>query len=147
MEGLGHHHSLRTTSVVALSRGKQQMTANADDDVPNVSALLDTLGDDDCRTIISELADPMTADELSEACDIPISTVYRKLGRLQEVSLLEERTNARSDGHHTTRYKVAFDALHFELTENQTFTVRADRPERTANEQLAELWSEIRKER
>jgi DNA-binding IclR family transcriptional regulator len=123
------------------------MTTNTDEDEPGVAALLDALGDGDCRAIITELTEPMTAKELSEACDIPPSTVYQKVGHLAAVSLLDERTDVRHDGHHTTRYAVAFDALHVELSENRTLTVRADRPERTADERLADMWSEVRKER
>jgi len=34
--------------------------------------VLSTLGDEPTRTIIETLSEPMTANELSEACDIPL---------------------------------------------------------------------------
>jgi len=124
------------------------MTANkGNDETPDIARLLDTLGDDDCRMIIEELTEPMTADELIETCDISSSTVYRKLGYLLEASLLRELTEVRSDGHHTTQYEVAFDTLHLELDENHALKARAERPKQTADEHLTEMWSEIRKER
>lgn len=118
-----------------------------ENDTPDIDPLLSALSDGDSRAIIRELTEPMTAGELSEACDIPSSTVYKKLDILCEVSLLHERTDIRPDGHHTTYYEVAFDTIHLELDENHAFEIRADRPERTANERLTEMWSEIRKER
>jgi hypothetical protein len=46
------------------------------EDPPSLQAVLDALDDADCRTILRETAEPMTATELIDACDIPKSTVY-----------------------------------------------------------------------
>lgn len=124
------------------------MTPNTgNDDTPNIAGLLDTLGDSDCRMIIEELTEPMTAIEIAEACDMSSSTVYRKLSTLQEASLLRELTEVKPDGHHTTRYEVSFETLHLELDENHALAASAERPEQTADEHLSEMWTEIRKER
>ncbi|MFB6198530.1 MAG: helix-turn-helix domain-containing protein, partial [Halobacteriaceae archaeon] len=63
---------------------------------PNLQTVLDALDDQDCRKILEKLEEPMTAAEIAEACDIPISTTYRKLDLLSEGSLVSEGTKVRS---------------------------------------------------
>lgn len=117
----------------------------AREESPDAAAVLDALDDPDCRRIIHELDAPHTARELSEACTMPLSTTYRKLEMLSEASLVEERTRIREGGHHTTQYSLAFDAVHLALDEDQDLEVAISRPARTADEQLAQLWSEVRR--
>jgi DNA-binding IclR family transcriptional regulator len=116
------------------------------DDSPDLQSVLDALDDADCRTIIRHLDEPMTATEVSEECDIPMSTTYRKLELLTEASLLVEGTEIRSDGHHATRYQVDFENVEIGLTESQDLEVTISRASRSADEQLASLWGEVRKE-
>ena len=113
---------------------------------PDLQAVLDALDDPDCRAIVRQLDDPMTASELSEATDVPLSTVYRKMDLLSEASLVTELTEVRSDGHHTTRYGVAFEQVSFELTDDRDLSVAIDRPPESTDERLADMWSEVRKE-
>lgn len=115
-------------------------------DDPSLQSVLDALDDEDCRAIIERLDEPMTASEVSDACDIPTSTTYRKLDLLTEASLLEEGTEIRTDGHHATRYNVAFEAVTFELDDDRRLDVSISRPPRTADERLASIWQEVRKE-
>ena len=117
-----------------------------DDDAPDLQDVLDALDDPDCRAIITELEAPMTASELSDAADVPLSTTYRKLDLLTEASLLAEMTEIRSDGQHTTRYEIDFDEVRIALDEDRSFDVGIARPERSPDEQLAAMWSEVRKE-
>lgn len=119
---------------------------DADEDTPTLQAILDALDDPAARTIIARLETPMTAPQLNEACDIPESTLYRKLALLSETSLITERPTIRSDGRQTTRYRVAFETIEVHLAEDHQFAVRIDRPPRTADEQLADLWAEVREE-
>lgn len=116
------------------------------DDAPDLEAVLDALDDPDCRDIVHYLDEPMTASELSDATGVPLSTVYRKLDRLNEASLLRELTEVRSDGHHTSLYEVNFDEVSLSLTENNEFDVTVSRPSRSAEERLADMWSEVRRE-
>jgi DNA-binding IclR family transcriptional regulator len=116
------------------------------DDPPDLQSVLNALDDADCRTIIQHLDEPMTATEVSEECDIPMSTTYRKLDLLTDASLLAEGTEIRSDGHHATRYEVDFDTVSIGLTEDQALEVSIERPARSAEERLASLWGEVRKE-
>lgn len=117
-----------------------------DDDAPDLGAVLDALDDEDCRAFVTRLETPMTASELSEACDVPLSTTYRKLDLLTEASLLAERTEIRRDGQHTTRYAVDFETVRITLEEDRSLSVDLVRPERTPDEQLAAMWAEVRKE-
>ncbi|WP_049983334.1 helix-turn-helix domain-containing protein [Halorubrum sp. BV1] len=122
---------------------------------PSVDEVLDALADDAARRIVTALSEPKTASELSEECDIPLSTTYRKLEQLTEASLLEESTDIRRDGQHTTRYSVAFESVTVAVSANpdddgdperREFDVSFTRPERTRDERLADLWSELREE-
>ncbi|GAA0550490.1 helix-turn-helix domain-containing protein [Halorubrum ejinorense] len=124
-----------------------------DPDPPSVDEVLDALADDAARRIVAALTEPMTASELSEECDIPLSTTYRKLEKLTDASLLSESTDIRRDGQHTTRYSVSFDAVTVSVDDGadgdedrREFDVEFSRPDRTRDERLADLWSELREE-
>jgi DNA-binding IclR family transcriptional regulator len=118
----------------------------AADAEPDLQSVLDALDDPNCRTIVQEIDGAMTANEVSDVTDIPLSTTYRKLDLLTEASILEERTEIRSDGHHTTKYVLAFESVEIGLTDDREFEVSISRPARSADEQLAQLWNEVRKE-
>lgn len=113
---------------------------------PGPEIVLDALADDAAQAIISELDEPMTASELSDACDIPLSTTYRKLELLTDAALLSESTEIRRDGQHTTRYTLAFEEIRVRLTESRTLSVDIERKERGRDERLAELWKEVQEE-
>ncbi|AFZ72559.1 winged helix-turn-helix domain-containing protein [Natronobacterium gregoryi] len=113
---------------------------------PSAEDICSALDDPDCREIIRNLEEPMTASELTKECDIPQSTLYRKLELLTDSTLLEETTEIRRDGHHASKYAVAFEDITLSLDENRDLAVQIERPSRTADERLAELWSEVRKE-
>jgi DNA-binding transcriptional ArsR family regulator len=127
-----------------------------EEDPPSVDDVLDALADDAARRIVAALTEPKTASDLSEECDIPLSTTYRKLEKLTDASLLRESTDIRRDGQHTTRYSVAFDAVTVsidgesdaddEADDRRELTVEFSRPDRTRDERLADLWSELREE-
>jgi DNA-binding transcriptional ArsR family regulator len=110
------------------------------------AAVFEALEDEDCRAIIRALSEPMTAEEISEATDIPNSTTYRKLETLTEAGLLTEGVEIRSDGQHASRYGVAFDEVTVALSPDREFDVSVSREPETADERLASLWSEVRKE-
>jgi predicted transcriptional regulator len=113
---------------------------------PDLQAVLDALDDPDCRAFVKALDEPMTASELSETCDVPLSTTYRKLDLLTEASLLGERTQIRTDGQHTKRYAVEFEEVNVALDEDREFDVAIQRPDRSPEQRLADMWSEVRKE-
>jgi len=111
-----------------------------------MESVLDALHDRDCREIVTELDTPMTAKEIAEEADVPLSTTYRKLDLLTAASLLEEGTELRRDGRHTSRYRVDFEEVSFALDERHELGVAIVRPRAEPEEQLATLWSEVRRE-
>ena len=116
------------------------------EDPVELQNVLDALNDSDCRRIVRQLDEPMTASEISTECDIPTSTTYRKLERLTDASILTEQTAIRTDGHHTSEYSLAFEEVTVFLDEQRQFDVSISRPTQSAEEQLAGLWAEVRKE-
>jgi DNA-binding transcriptional ArsR family regulator len=112
----------------------------------DLQSILDALDDTDARAIIRRLDEPMTASEISEACDIPLSTTYRKLDLLTEASLLTEGTAIRADGHHATTYDVSFEAVRVLLTDEREFEVEIEGGARAPDERLADIWSKVRRE-
>lgn len=112
---------------------------------PELQVVLDALDDPDCRQLVGRLEEPRTARELSEACEMPLSTTYRKLELLSDASLVDERTQIRAGGHHTTQFAVDFTAVRIGLDEDLEFEFAITRPARAPDEQLAQLWSEVRR--
>ena len=119
-----------------------------EEEPPSPEAVLDALADDAAQRFVRALSEPKTASELSEECDVPLSTTYRKLEKLADASLLEESTEIRRDGQHTTRYAVGFESITITVEEEsgRELAVEFSRPDRTRDERLAELWSELREE-
>lgn len=118
----------------------------ADENTPELETVLGALEDEDCRAIITSLEEPMTASEISDVSGVPLSTTYRKLELLDEASLLSESTEIRSDGRHTSRYAVDFEEVRVVLDDDQAFDLGIARPERSPDQRLAEMWTEVRKE-
>ncbi|WP_415381299.1 helix-turn-helix domain-containing protein [Halosimplex sp. TS25] len=118
----------------------------ADDEAPDLQDVLDALDDPDCRAIVTALSEPMTASEISEESDIPLSTTYRKIDRLEEAQLLFEGTEIRPDGQHASIYEVDFEEVVISLTEDRDFETEIARQPRTPDQRLESLWSEVRKE-
>lgn len=116
------------------------------EDAPDLQPVLDALDDPECRDILRHLDEPMTASQISDRCDIPSSTTYRKLDRLTEASILRETTAIRADGHHTSEYVIAFEEVTVFLDDDREFEVSVARPTTSAEQRLAGMWSEVRKE-
>ncbi|MDZ5812225.1 helix-turn-helix domain-containing protein [Halorubrum sp. AD140] len=69
-----------------------------------LDATFDVLADPDCRAILGAAETPMTTSELADACDIALSTAYRKVERLSETPLLVEGVRFDPDGDHAAEY-------------------------------------------
>lgn len=81
-------------------------------DEADVESLLGTLEDPDCRAIIeATTSEALSASELSECCDLPLSTTYRKVDQLTEVGVLDERIRLSRSGQHTSEYALQLDAI------------------------------------
>lgn len=84
--------------------------------VGQVGELFAALEDDDCRALLQAAADdPLSASELSDACDLPLSTTYRKVDLLTDVGLLEERLRLSRSGKHTSEYLLCVDEIQLSL--------------------------------
>lgn len=86
------------------------------DDLTAMTSLLD---DEYARTILEAARDePLSAEELSEACEASPSTVYRRIERLQEQNLLADHQRLDPDGHHHKVYSTRVQQVTVELRED-----------------------------
>jgi hypothetical protein len=112
-------------------------------DQPQLQDVLDALDDPECRTIVEQLTEPMTARGISTRCGIPLSTTYRKLDLLSDASLVTERTEVGASGRHTAQYIIDFEEVRVALDDDRSLGVAIEHPERTPDERLSDLWSEV----
>jgi hypothetical protein len=82
-----------------------------------LGAAFDALADADCRAILTAADEPMTTAELAEACDIALSTAYRKVERLSDTPLLSEGIRFDPDGDHAAEYTRRVADATVELTD------------------------------
>jgi DNA-binding transcriptional ArsR family regulator len=120
--------------------------SSEDDDGPAVSAILQSLEDDKCRAILTTLREPKSATELCAECELPSSTVYRKLQRLREAALVKEYTEVRRDGPNATLYERDFTNISITIDDADEFAVSIDRPDDSAEDRMATFWSEMKEE-
>ncbi|WP_434531485.1 ArsR/SmtB family transcription factor (plasmid) [Haloarcula sp. NS06] len=70
-----------------------------------LSGILNILSDEHARNILQEtMKRPMSADELSEICNISTQTVYRRTDKLSSYGLLDTEMEYDEDGHHFQIY-------------------------------------------
>lgn len=93
-------------------------------DSSDASALLEALDDETCRDILNELRGThRTAGEISEACDVPQSTTYRKLDRLTDAGLLESSVRVAPTENNPTEYTTAADGARIRLAPDGEYDV------------------------
>jgi len=91
----------------------------------DVDSLLGTLEDRDCRAIIeATTGEALSASELSERCNLPLSTTYRKIDRLTDVGVLEERVRLSRSGQHTSEYTLQIDAIQLSVDPESGIVLR-----------------------
>lgn len=117
-------------------------SASSTDDCA-IQLVLDALEDPDCRSILRETAEPMTANQLAEVCEIPRSTLYRKLEHLSDASLLQEYDKINPEGGRTSYYQRDFDNVKITMDENDTFSVTVERSRHRTDERLQDIWSKM----
>jgi DNA-binding transcriptional ArsR family regulator len=117
-----------------------------EDDSPDVDVVLEAIHDEGCRTILEELDEPRTARDLLGCCDIPRSTLYRKIDKLTSATLLREGMEIHEDGSHANQYELDFEAVVISRDTDASLEVEIERPARRADDRFAELWSEVRRE-
>lgn len=110
---------------------------------PALQDVLAALHDETCRTLLAELSAPMTANDLRDTCDVPKSTLYRKLDLLSQAALVNEHIEIGSDGGRTTRYERDVTDVTISIDDEDTFAVSIDRPPQRVDERLARLWKDM----
>ncbi|MFW5905229.1 MAG: helix-turn-helix domain-containing protein [archaeon] len=113
---------------------------------PELQTVLTSLTDEDCRRILQVLSEPMSAQNIAEACDIPLSTTYRKLKLLSEASLVSERLDVSEPGKHTTEYQADFDTVTVELNEDGRIEVSVEGESAGTDAILSTRWREVRQQ-
>lgn len=110
---------------------------------PDLTDLVELLDDEHVRSILTATsAEPLSARELSDRCDVSVSTIYRRLDRLEDADLLGERTRPRSDGHHETVYVSTLER--FELTvEDGEMNWELDRRPTDVADELSRMWGNL----
>ena len=93
-------------------------TTTATEGDETLDATFEALADPDCRAILGAADTPMTTGELAEACDLALSTAYRKVERLSETPLLVEGIRFDPDGDHAAEYARGATDAAVELTDD-----------------------------
>jgi predicted transcriptional regulator len=89
-----------------------------------LESLLGALEDADCRAIIEATSvEPLTASELSEQCELPLSTTYRKLDELTDVDVLDEQIRISKSGQHKSEYSLQVEQISFVVDDGISLTV------------------------
>jgi len=104
------------------------------EDADEVQAVLRALQDDDCREVLEATdEESLSASELADVCDLPLSTTYRKLDALTDAGLLAERTRLCADGKHASEYVRVGDEILVDAAAGFELTItRRELPERDA---------------
>lgn len=87
----------------------------------DVQDILDILSDANSRRILDEIsAGALTANEISDACNTPLSTTYRKIDELTHTGLVEQQIRHRRSGKHASEYVRAVDDIVISLSNGET---------------------------
>ncbi|WP_247003895.1 helix-turn-helix domain-containing protein [Halosolutus gelatinilyticus] len=110
----------------------------------DVRAIGGLLEDEYAHAILVQTSDQeLSAPELSEACDASVSTIYRRIERLQEYELLEERLQLDRDGHHYSTYTARLDRIEIELEDGE-FKLDIAYREENAADRFTDLFEGLR---
>jgi len=108
-----------TVSTLPVAKHRQSGYAGRD---PDLQTVLDALSDPTCRAVLEASgSSPMTVRELADACDLPLSTTYRKVETLVEASLLRESVRICEHGKHPHQYERSFGGVFVHTTEDGSF--------------------------
>ena len=109
----------------------------------DLSTLVGLFDDEHVRTILAATsAEPLSAVALSERCGVSTSAVYRRVDRLVDADLLDERTRPRSDGHHDTVYVAALERFELRVADGDIdWTI--DRADPDVADELTRLWGKF----
>jgi DNA-binding transcriptional ArsR family regulator len=84
-----------------------------------VAQVLDTLGDEQARRVLLELADDScSAKQLSDRLNTSLPTIYRRIEELRKLDLLGSKTVVADDGNHFEEYECTFDSTLISLEDD-----------------------------
>lgn len=119
------------------------MTDTSVSEESDLATIVGLLDDEHARSILTAASvEPMSASELSDLCDVSESTIYRRVDRLSEESLLQETTRPRPDGHHETVYSTNLDTFEVTVRDGE-ITWEVTRKERDMADELSRLWDKF----
>lgn len=88
-------------------------------DVLQSAFVLDHFDDEANRCFLDLMSrDRRTARELTDACEIPLSTTYRKLNALDAAGFFEQRIRVGASGKHPGEYKAKSLVFTFRIAES-----------------------------
>jgi DNA-binding HxlR family transcriptional regulator len=111
--------------------------------LPTVFAVLD---DPDCRKILRATTEPRTPSEIAELCELPETTLYRKLNQLTTASLIRKQVTVDSGEGQMTEYIRSFEGVAVTMDDNGEFHIDIEKREATAEDRLTDLWSKMGEE-
>lgn len=115
------------------------MSGNSD-----VRAIASLLEDEYAHAILIHTSrQEMSAPELSDACDASVSTIYRRIERLQEHDLLAEHLQLDRDGHHYNTYTARLERIEIELVDGE-FQLEVTYRKANAADRFTDLFEGLR---
>lgn len=94
----------QASQTIRTPNALQQSNTEIENDAA-VQSYFEALEDADCRAILNATTDvSLSASEISEHLDIPLSSTYRKLELLTDAGLLAESVRLRQSGKHTNEF-------------------------------------------
>lgn len=108
--------------------------------LPTVLAVLD---DPDCREILRVTTEPRTPNEIADLCDLPETTLYRKLNQLTTASLIRKQVTVDSETGQMTEYVRSFEGVAVTMDDKGEFNIEIDERERPPEDRLSDLWSKM----
>ncbi|SFK88603.1 Helix-turn-helix domain-containing protein [Halogranum rubrum] len=113
-------------------------------DDPDDLAVLRLLHDEYARSILTATSqESLSAQELAEACDASLTTVYRRVDDLVAQGLVTEATELDPSGNHYTTYEAAVEHIDIDIENgalNVTITQQSDVADR-----FTRVWEDIRR--
>lgn len=133
--------SRRENQVGILGRHPSNHAVVSEEPPPDeLFALLD---DEYARAILTETSTrPMSANALSDACDASLPTIYRRIDRLLDCGLVEERTEFGEEGRHYGVYEARLERVTVTLVDGE-FEIGVETTEDAAD-RFTRLWEGVR---
>lgn len=86
--------------------------------------LFEVLQNARCRRLLGTIGDqPLTVNEIAAKVDIPVSTLYRQLGELVDVGLVEKSIRLDPSGQHATQYATCVSDISISVRDGFAVTV------------------------